>query len=198
MLLLAHAGLTLGTALFLSSVLISNNSSDIEEDNAKTPPSPSLKNPATSSIFPSRTKQWFINWVRYINVKPLLLGALLPDIIDKPLGIYLGRKVFSNGRIFCHTLLFPILVAGVELISNRRRDKTWRPNLTFGILTHLILDQMWRTPNTLLWPLHGTTFKKEDTSDWVNKMLRTLVTDPGTYVPELLGTGVLIWLTLKK
>lgn len=198
MLLLAHAGLTLGAALFLSSVLISNNSSDIEEDNAKTSPSPSLKNPATSSTFSNRAKQWFANWVKHINVKPLLLGALLPDIIDKPLGIYLGRKVFSNGRIFCHTLLFPILVAGVELISNRRRDKTWRPNLTFGILTHLILDQMWRTPNTLLWPLHGTTFKKEDTSDWVNKMLRTLVTDPGTYVPELLGTGVLIWLTLKK
>ena len=198
MLLLAHAGLTLGAALFLSSVLISNNSSDIEDENAETSPSPSLKNPATSNATSNQTKQWFTNWVRHINVKPLLLGTLLPDIIDKPLGIYLGRKVFSNGRIFCHTLLFPILVTGVGLISNRRREKTWHPNLTFGILTHLILDQMWQTPNTLLWPLRGTIFKKEDTSGWVKKVLRTLVTDPGTYVPELLGAGVLIWLTLKK
>ena len=198
MLLLAHAGLTLGAALFLSSVLISNNSSDIEEDNAETSPSLSLKTPEPSSTFSNRAKQWFPNWVRHINVKPLLLGALLPDIIDKPLGIYLSRKVFSDGRIFCHTLLFPILVTGVGLISNRRREKTWHPNLTFGVLTHLILDEMWQTPNILLWPLRGTIFKKEDASGWGKKMLRDSFTDPKTYVPELLGAGILIWFALKK
>lgn len=196
MLLLAHAGLTLGAALFLSSVLISNNSSDIEEDNAETSPSLSLKTPEPSSTFSNRAKQWFPNWVRHINVKPLLLGALLPDIIDKPLGIYLRREAFSSGRIFCHTLLFPIIVTGVRLISNRRRNKTWYPNLTFGISIHLILDEMWRNPNTLLWPLLGISFKKEDA--WMKKMLRDSFTNPRTYVPELLGAGVLIWLTLKK
>ena len=38
-----------------------------------------------------------------IDYRVLLVGSLLPDIIDKPVGQVLFHDTFSNGRIFCHT-----------------------------------------------------------------------------------------------
>ena len=40
-----------------------------------------------------------------------MVGALLPDIIDKPVGLFFLREAFGHGRLFSHTLLFPTLVA---------------------------------------------------------------------------------------
>jgi hypothetical protein len=59
------------------------------------------------------------------------LGAILPDLIDKPIGrILLGESV-ANGRLFGHTLLFILLlklrlksVLLVKiLVLNRRYNK---------------------------------------------------------------------------
>jgi hypothetical protein len=40
----------------------------------------------------------------------VLVGSMLPDIIDKPLGQLVLRNLMSNGRIFSHTLLFLLLI----------------------------------------------------------------------------------------
>ncbi len=36
----------------------------------------------------------------------LVIGSLLPDLIDKPLGIIIYSSTIANGRTIAHTLLF--------------------------------------------------------------------------------------------
>ena len=53
------------------------------------------------------------------------VGATLPDVIDKPLGIYLLRKQLRNGRVCGHTLLLSLglVVARVFLLTGRLRHR---------------------------------------------------------------------------
>ena len=63
-----------------------------------------------------------------INYLFIALGAILLDLIDKPIGrILLGESV-ANGRLFGHTLLFVLLlklrlksVLDVKILSRNRR-----------------------------------------------------------------------------
>jgi hypothetical protein len=54
----------------------------------------------------------------------LLLGSMLPDIIDKLVGMWLWPDDISNGRIFSHTLLLSIIIlaAGVWWRLKARKD----------------------------------------------------------------------------
>jgi len=36
----------------------------------------------------------------------ILIGALLPDLIDKPIGKIMLAESLSNGRLFAHSFLF--------------------------------------------------------------------------------------------
>ena len=48
----------------------------------------------------------------------LVVGSLLPDIIDKPLGLILYHG-FGNGRLYAHTLLFNVSMLLIILIFRR-------------------------------------------------------------------------------
>jgi len=56
---------------------------------------------------------------------------------------------------------------------------------------HLILDQMWLTPQTLLWPVYGSAFPKVDLSCWLENIFIALRTVPSVYIPEIIGALVL-------
>ena len=129
-----------------------------------------------------------------VDIRVLLIGSLLPDIIDKPLGHLFFAQSLSNGRIYAHTILFLILISALGVYLHRRSRRTWMLALSFGTAMHLILDQMWRNPHTLLWPLQGLAFERTDISDWIPHMLHALVTSPADYVPEAIGLIVTGWL----
>jgi len=128
-----------------------------------------------------------------MDIRFLVIGSMLPDIIDKPIGLYIFRETFSNGRIFSHTLLFLVLVTVVGLMLKRYSGKTWGLALSIGTILHLILDQMWQTPETLFWPIFGVAFEKIETTDWVGNIFYALLTKPSVYVPEIIGLIVLGW-----
>jgi len=134
-----------------------------------------------------------VNIVSRIDIRTLLVGSLLPDIIDKPIGHWLFKEYFSNGRIFSHTLLFLTLITILGVFYYRYFSKTWFLFLSFGIFMHLILDEMWRTPRTLLWPILGLEFERIGLTDWLGGIWHCLFTDPAVYVPELLGLFIVIW-----
>ncbi len=51
-----------------------------------------------------------------VDVRFLALGALLPDLIDKPLGTILLPDAFnSSSQVIGHTLLFSIVLMSVVL-----------------------------------------------------------------------------------
>jgi hypothetical membrane protein len=140
--------------------------------------------------------------VARIDYRLVLVGSLLPDIIDKPVGGLLFRGFFSNTRIFSHTLLFLAILTVAAVYLYRKKGQTWLVALSFGTFLHLILDGMWREPRTLLWPLYGWAFERVDLSHWLQDMLYVLMTNPGVNIPEIIGAIILIifmiWLVYKR
>ncbi len=130
----------------------------------------------------------------FVDIRLLLIGSLLPDIIDKPLGHLIFRQALSNGRTYAHTLLFSLVIAGIGAWLYSRSRRTWILVLSFGSLVHLILDEMWLNPHTLFWPVFGFAFQKTDISDWIPAMLHSLAVNPVEYVSEGLGFVLVAWL----
>ncbi len=126
-----------------------------------------------------------------LDYRLLLVGSVLPDIIDKPLGMWLLLESLSSGRIFGHTLLFAGLLVGVGMYLYLRHRRVGALSLALGTVAHLILDKMWRTPTTFLWPLYGWGFPKDDIEGWMPGMFESLLTESTAYVPEIIGAALL-------
>lgn len=102
MLLFGHIGITLGVALSGNQIYNSWLKSHVK-------PSKELESGTQSKPNPESVKGLF-------DIRFWLLGGILPDVIDKPIGHYLFSQAFgNNGRIFSHTLLFFILLLGAGL-----------------------------------------------------------------------------------
>jgi hypothetical protein len=88
----------------------------------------------------------------------VLIGSVLPDLIDKPIGEIMLADSLSNGRLIAHTLLFAGICALIGLALYRRRNDLSGLALSGAVLLHLSEDQMWRIPETLFYPLFGLAF----------------------------------------
>ncbi|MFC1989726.1 metal-dependent hydrolase [Chloroflexota bacterium] len=196
MLLFGHSGITLGVAALLANALPSGYFSRTTGNEAIASPPPFSQVPPTISYIPRHRMSWFVSLGTHVDIRLLVIASILPDIIDKPLGIYIFGEAISNGRIFCHTLLFLFLVTMAGVYLYRSSGKTHLFAVSFGILTHLIFDQMWRNPRTLFWPVLGLTFDRADAPGWLISILNALLTDPATYLPELAGAVILGWFAI--
>lgn len=196
MLVFGHAGITLGIVTLSIGLLSKGGYMPTVVKHAGKQPDCYSELVAAHNCAPLYKTSWVTALASYLDIRFLLLGSLLPDLIDKPIGIYLFREVFESGRIFCHTLLFAVLIALAAIYLFRRSGKTWLIALSLGVLTHLIFDQMWLSPLTLLWPLYGLVFDKSYPENWLGDIFYRLFSEPGVFIPELLGAIVLIWFAL--
>ncbi len=97
-----------------------------------------------------------------VDYRLLLVAALLPDLIDKPLSVVSGIA----GRNIAHTLVLALSLTAVFLLlrsrsRSRERAGVWAVAflaLAIGTWTHLFLDRMWALPEILLWPFLGLAF----------------------------------------
>ncbi|VVB70270.1 LexA-binding, inner membrane-associated putative hydrolase [uncultured archaeon] len=129
-----------------------------------------------------------------VDLAFLALGSLLPDIIDKPLGIILFGTP-TMGRTFAHTLLFLSILAALSFYLRDIRLYS----LTWGVLAHLVLDQIWLSPVTLLWPLLGPfpVARELDTLSYLEMLLYRLK-NPEVSVPEFLGLAYFIYFIFTR
>lgn len=132
---------------------------------------------------------------KVVDYRFILLGSVLSDIIDKPVGLLLGVW----GRNLGHTLLFPSILAigaWVVLASKARAEGAHGPLgdplllLAIGVTVHLLLDRMWEFTQVLLWPLLGFAFPPGgfDPLD----ILGHLLTDPYSLAGEVGGVFLLL------
>ncbi|MBI2852962.1 MAG: metal-dependent hydrolase [Chloroflexi bacterium] len=186
-LLFGHIGITLGAVWATNRFLQAR-----ERRRAKAPVD-------AQNVTSSRTSfsQKVLSFTGKLDYRLVLFAAMLPDVIDKPIGQFFFREVFSYGRIFAHTLLFLILITLGGLYLYRSRCQTWLLTLSIGTFAHLVLDQLWRVPRTLFWPLLGFTFDRISLSEWMPNIFRALLTDPQSYVPELVGLAILTYLAVR-
>ena len=133
-----------------------------------------------------------------VDMRFLALGALLPDLIDKPLGTTLFPDVFnSSSQVIGHTLLFSMVLMSVVLVATRRGRvrRRWMA-LAIGSLIHLLLDAMWTVQETFLWPAFGWEFPPGLPEYW-SGLLERLFSDPLRIVQEVVGLGYLVYLFRK-
>lgn len=126
-----------------------------------------------------------------LDYRLVLVGSMLPDIIDKPLGGLILRETLGNGRIYSHTLVFVLLLLGTGIFFWYKFRRPGFLVLAGGSIVHHILDGMWLYPETFLWPAYGWGFPKGDPEGWLQLWLGNLLTDPWVYVPEVVG-GIII------
>lgn len=128
-----------------------------------------------------------------IDYRVVLIGSILPDIIDKPIGAYIFRNTFHNSRIFAHTLLFSVLIMliGLYILYKHKKSNI----LLLGTCTsiHLILDSMWLYPEILFWPYFGWRFPVRPEGNWVQSDIIRLATDPSYYLSELIGFMIIAY-----
>ena len=96
-----------------------------------------------------------------IDYRLVALGALLPDLIDKPLGRIILAETIGSGRIFAHTLLFGILLALTAYFIYLRTEDQKPLVLAGASFCHLLEDQLWKSPEVLFWPLSGWSFPRD-------------------------------------
>jgi membrane-bound metal-dependent hydrolase YbcI (DUF457 family) len=143
-----------------------------------------------------------------LPLKPVLLGTLFPDLIDKPLyyvpafltgkyGAELG--LISGTRSVAHSLAFLCALLLVAVIAGRQRQ--WWLALSAGVASHLFLDNFlepWSplTPYSsriaLLFPNYGMQFPIAIHHSFGEHIFLHL--NPLELVAELVGAVLLILL----
>jgi len=130
-----------------------------------------------------------------VDVRFLTLGALLPNLVDKPLGTLIFPDYFEVDRLYGHTLLFSTLIMVVTLLVTRRGRvrRKWMA-VAIGAMLHLALDGMWTSGAVLFWPLLGVTFPTGVVPYWAGFLSRELWSIP-MLISESFGLAylVLLW-----
>ncbi|MCU0799500.1 MAG: metal-dependent hydrolase [Candidatus Thermoplasmatota archaeon] len=121
-----------------------------------------------------------------VDPRLLMLGGILPDLIDKPLGHLV--LTMNNGRIFAHTLLFAVVLLSAGIVFRKLLP------LSLGVSFHHLFDNLYLEPRSTLWPLMGP-FQASDFhfSSWL-----TAFTDPQVFGWELLGILVIMVYLVQK
>ena len=131
-----------------------------------------------------------------LDLRWLVVGSILSDIIDKPLMLLGPDNVIGSGRAIAHSLAFIIALLLAGLMA-RKSARVVLLTLLTGSLGHLALDGMWQVPHTLLWPLLGWDFQHIDVGPLASHLLRALTTKPLAYVPEAVGFAISVAFGLR-
>lgn len=132
-----------------------------------------------------------------IDLRYLAIGALLPDLIDKPLGRVIFASVLANGRIIGHTLLFSLILSLVGIYLYKKSNNCRGIALASGSFLHLLEDQMWFQPLTFFWPFFGLSFPR-DSTDYTGLEYLLIMFGRSfepefsqTFIAEVLGIGLI-------
>jgi membrane-bound metal-dependent hydrolase YbcI (DUF457 family) len=193
MFVFAHVGITIGTACTVSGII--NKRAKLHGKQLPGSDKIPFKNNTAEKTASVSKRIGLSALSRFLDIRVLMVGALVPDIIDKPLSLF----GFGNGRSITHTLLIFLIALSIGLYVYKYYKRTWPLAIVTGILTHLILDSMWARPQTLLWPLYGWAFPVPNHRvglGQINIWWHALISDPGVYIWEAIGIFILAAFTV--
>jgi hypothetical protein len=123
-----------------------------------------------------------------VDLRLAAVAALFPDLVDKPMSLtLLSNSGTSQG--FAHTLLVQSTLSAVTTVARPK----WLPYALISN-SHLVADQMWKYPHTLLFPFS----RKLDSWQYMGSpsaMLRAyaeIIARPGILTVELVGVALLV------
>lgn len=127
-----------------------------------------------------------------VDVRMLALGAILPNLVDKPIGTLLWADYFGADRLIGHSLLFPTtIMIGALVVTRRGRRRRAIMAVAIGAMLHLLLDGMWTSATTFFWPFFGWAFEPGLPDYWGH--LGEVFT-PIALLKEALGLAYLVYL----
>jgi membrane-bound metal-dependent hydrolase YbcI (DUF457 family) len=136
-----------------------------------------------------RDRRWVI---------PCAFGAVLPDLIDKPVGQIIFAYSIGYGRIYAHTLLFFLLVLVAGLVVWNRWRNPAVCGIAVGILSHQVLDSMWLEQANWFYPLLGP-FQGHLSTDYINVLILGELNNPSEAVlAVLIGLCALLYLKYRQ
>ena len=167
MLLAGHIGMTLAAAKYVPRIIGDVNRRFSPPRGAKTPTQP---------------------WTERLDDRALIVGAMLPDIVDKPLALFLAPALVGHSlRNYGHTLVFAVLVLAVAVTLAALMKRQWPLTLALASAGHLVLDMMWFSHRILFWPFTTSDFSPRYIHEWGPHA------DPIYFGAEALGLVVISW-----
>lgn len=153
-------------------------------------------------------------WIRRLPLRAVLLGTLLPDLLDKPLYYLFGSEsgLICGTRTFGHTGIFLLAICVVTFLARSRTLAA----LALGVASHALLDNLsdrllfldagsgtgaeplsaWRA---LVWPWMGWTFSPLIRKSFWDYLLNHLHPLPiGGELAGLLLLARIRWLRLHQ
>ena len=118
-----------------------------------------------------------------------IISSLIPDLIDKPLGIIFPELV--SGRTIFHSLFIVLIVAIIVLIISKNRYMLYGVAVACCIFIHQLLDAMWLNKNIWAYPLFGQ-FPLVTPPDYTGYYLWIEITTPSEWI-FLLVTVVMLF-----
>ena len=134
----------------------------------------------------------------------LIISALIPDLLDKPIGI----TFFETGRWVGHSLLFLLLISilislidfdglirliekkdFISRLNNGGKSSRIRKLIIAGIVLHLVGDFTTLTPIVMLWPFLGSFSLLISDAGFLYGF-----SDPFTRIAEIFGLFILIYI----
>jgi hypothetical protein len=132
-----------------------------------------------------------------IDFRVVAISAMLPDIVDKIIGMLILGEEVANGRIFTHSFItMMILAIAIINLSRIKFSRLLIPTLyIFPAFLHLVLDFLWEEPGTLLWPLLGTGFQRVGVE--FGDYFEILLSNPVVWMGEIIGTIIIVILFIR-
>ncbi len=116
---------------------------------------------------PSGSHTFRPSWVERLDDRALILGSVLPDVVDKPLALFISPTLVGHSlRNYGHTLVFAILVLAAAVALAALVKRQWPIVLALASAGHLVLDMMWYSHRILLWPFPASTFSPRFIHEW--------------------------------
>ena len=128
---------------------------------------------------------------RRIDYRMILIGAVLPDIVDGLLGLLFFDG--PAGRWIAHSVAAAIVVTVVIVLAFKGDVRQSLFGLGVGWLLHLVADGMWQAPQTFLWPAFGSEFSTSPREPYTWDLVLDPIAHLTTWGAELVGLAILAW-----
>jgi hypothetical protein len=109
-----------------------------------------------------------------------MAGSILPDLMDKPLGLMLP-SLLPGGRTVFHALIIIGILLLCVVIFVRSRSRWLGAGVACAVLLHQVLDEMWTLPVNWLYPLLGP-FHGHMIPDYIGTYFWVEISDPSEWL----------------
>lgn len=125
-------------------------------------------------------------------------GAILPDLIDKPLGHIILAGTLNYGRLYFHGLTILSLFVVTGLLLYHYRHQIGLLVLSAGIASHHVLDGMWHNPVVWFWPFLGPIPGRDYSDDYFWESILRQLTQPSEWIFLFLIVGLFAYLYRRE